>query len=56
VDASASYKINEAIKLIAEVSNITNETNRLYTDTTRKDPLYTSYFGRTFALAVNFQF
>lgn len=56
VDASASYNINENIKLIAEVSNITNETNRLYTDTTRKDPLYTSYFGRTFSLAVNFQF
>jgi TonB-dependent receptor len=56
VDASASYNINENIKLIAEVSNITNETNRLYTDTTRKDPLYTAYFGRTFSLAVNFQF
>jgi len=56
VDASASYKINDNIKLIAEVSNITDETNRLYTDTKRKDPLYTSYFGRTYALAVNFQF
>lgn len=56
VDASASYNLSENIKLIAEVSNITNETNRLYTDTTRQDPLYTSYFGRTFALAVNFQF
>ena len=55
VDASASYNINENIKLIAEVQNITDETNRLYTDTTRQDPLYTSYFGRTFALAVNFQ-
>lgn len=56
VDASASYNISENIKLIAEVSNITNETNRLYTDTTRQDPLYTAYFGRTFALAANFQF
>ena len=56
VDASASYNISDNIKLIAEVSNITNETNRLYTDTTRKDPLYTAYFGRTYALAVNFQF
>ncbi|MFV0624382.1 TonB-dependent receptor [Sphingomonas sp. ac-8] len=56
VDASASYNLSDHIKLIAEVSNITNETNRLYTDTTRKDPLYTAYFGRTFALAVNFQF
>lgn len=56
VDASASYNINENIKLIAEVSNITNEQNNLYTDTMRQDPLYTSYFGRTFALAVNFQF
>ncbi|MCW4461929.1 TonB-dependent receptor [Sphingomonas sp. BT-65] len=56
VDASASYNISDNIKLIAEVSNITNETNRLYTDTTRKDPLYTAYFGRTYSLAVNFQF
>ncbi|UUL84009.1 TonB-dependent receptor [Sphingomonas qomolangmaensis] len=56
VDASASYNLSQNIKLIAEVSNITNETNRLYTDTTRQDPLYTSYFGRTYALAVNFQF
>ncbi|MGH6615951.1 TonB-dependent receptor [Sphingomonas sp.] len=56
VDASASYNINDNIKLIAEVSNITNETNRLTVDTVREDPLYTSYFGRTYALAVNFQF
>ena len=56
VDASASYNINENIKLIAEVSNITNETNRLTVDTVRQDPLYTAYFGRTYALAVNFQF
>ncbi len=56
VDASASYNINDNVKLIAEVQNITNESNRLYTDTTRQDPLYTSYFGRTYALAVNFQF
>ncbi|SEN03891.1 TonB-dependent receptor [Sphingomonas gellani] len=56
VDASASYAINDNIKLIAEVSNITNETNRLTVDTVRKDPLYTAYFGRTYALAVNFQF
>lgn len=56
VDASASYNITENIKLIAEVSNITNEQNRLYTDTIRQDPLYTASFGRTFALAANFQF
>lgn len=56
VDASASYNINENIKLIAEVSNITNETNRLTVDTVRQDPLYTAYFGRTYALAVNVQF
>ncbi|WP_205412192.1 TonB-dependent receptor [Sphingomonas crusticola] len=56
VDASASYNISENLKLIAEVTNITNETNRLYTDTVRQDPLYTAYFGRTYALAVNFRF
>jgi TonB-dependent receptor len=56
IDASASYNISENIKLIAEVQNITNEQNKLYTDTTRQDPLYTASFGRTFALAANFQF
>jgi TonB-dependent receptor len=56
IDASASYNVNDHIKLIAEVSNITNETNRLTVDTVRQDPLYTAYFGRTFAVAVNFQF
>ncbi|NIJ19087.1 TonB-dependent receptor [Sphingomonas naasensis] len=56
IDASASYNLSDNIKLIAEVSNITNETNRLTVDTVRQDPLYTAYFGRTFALAVNFQF
>ncbi|MGJ3626684.1 TonB-dependent receptor domain-containing protein [Sphingomonas sp. MMS24-JH45] len=45
VDASASYNINENIKLIAEVSNITNETNRLTIDTVRQDPLYTADSG-----------
>lgn len=54
VDASASYNLTENIKLIAEVSNITNEQNNLFTDTVRQDPLYTSTFGRTFAVAVNF--
>lgn len=56
VDASASYNLTENIKLIAEVSNITNEQNNLFTDTTRKDPLYTSNFGRTYAVAVNMSF
>ena len=56
IDASASYNISDNIKLIAEVSNITNETNRLTVDTVRQDPLYTAYFGRTYALALNFQF
>lgn len=55
VDASASYNLTDNIKLIAEVTNITNETNRLTVDTIRQDPLYTAYFGRTYALAVNFQ-
>lgn len=56
VDASASYNLTENIKLIAEVQNITNEQTKMYVDSVRRDPLYTSYFGRTFALAVNFQF
>jgi TonB-dependent receptor len=53
VDASASYKINDNLRVIAEVQNITNARNRLYIDSKRKDPLHTTYFGRTYALAVN---
>jgi iron complex outermembrane recepter protein len=56
VDASASYNLNDHVKLIAEAQNLTNERTRLYVDSKRHDPLYTSYFGRTYALAVNFQF
>jgi iron complex outermembrane recepter protein len=56
VDASASYNLNEHVKLIAEAQNLTNERTRIFVDSKRKDPLYTSYFGRTYALAVNFQF
>ncbi|WP_315760712.1 TonB-dependent receptor [Sphingomonas sp. Y38-1Y] len=56
VDASASYNLTDNIKLIAEASNLTNETNRLTADSVRQDPLYTAYFGRTFALAVNLTF
>lgn len=56
VDASASYKINDNLKLIAEVQNITNARNKLYIDSKRVDPLHTTFFGRTYAVAVNFGF
>ncbi|MDF0487327.1 TonB-dependent receptor [Sphingomonas sp. H39-1-10] len=56
VDASASYNITENFKLIIEAQNLTDEQNRLYTDSQRKDTLYQTRVGRTFAVGVNARF
>ena len=55
VDASASYNINDKIKLIVEVQNITDEQNRLYVDSVRQDTLYETRNGRTVSLGVNYR-
>ncbi|WP_086011771.1 TonB-dependent receptor [Sphingomonas elodea] len=56
VDASASYNLNDHIKLIAEVQNLTDERNNLYIDSVRRDTLFQTRIGRTFNFGVNFQF
>ncbi|MEE4454216.1 TonB-dependent receptor [Novosphingobium resinovorum] len=56
VDASASYAINDSIKLIVEGTNLTDEQNRLYVDSTRQDTLFQTRVGRTFTFGVNARF
>ncbi|WP_425424050.1 TonB-dependent receptor [Sphingomonas sanxanigenens] len=53
VDASASYSINDNIKLIVEATNLTDEQNRLYIDSQRQDTLFETRIGRTFTFGVN---
>ena len=56
VDASASYNLNDHIKLIVEAQNLTDERNNLYIDSVRRDTLFQTRIGRTFNFGVNFQF
>ncbi|WP_294333472.1 TonB-dependent receptor [uncultured Sphingomonas sp.] len=56
VDASASFNLNDHVKLIVEAQNITDERNNLYIDSVRRDTLFQTRIGRTFNFGVNFQF
>ncbi|WHO39243.1 TonB-dependent receptor [Sphingobium sp. AP49] len=55
VDASASYNINDRFKIIVEATNLTDEQNRLYVDSVRKDTLFETRIGRTFTVGVNYR-
>ena len=55
-DASASFNINDNIKLILEAQNLTDERNTLFIDSEREDTLFETRIGRTFNLGVNVQF
>jgi iron complex outermembrane receptor protein len=56
VDASASFNVNDHLTLILEASNLTNERNKLYIDSVRKDSLYESTIGRTITMGANVKF
>ncbi|WP_367348504.1 TonB-dependent receptor [Sphingobium yanoikuyae] len=56
VDGSASFAVTDKIKIILEGTNLTDEQNRLYTDSARKDTLYQTRVGRTFTVGVNARF
>ncbi|WP_033923399.1 TonB-dependent receptor [Sphingomonas sp. 37zxx] len=56
VDASASYGLTDNIRLIVEAQNLTDEQNRLYTDSVRQDTLFETRIGRTFTAGVNIVF
>jgi iron complex outermembrane receptor protein len=55
VDASASFAVTENVKLIVEGTNLTDEQNRLYTDSVRQDTLFQTRIGRTVTVGVNFK-
>lgn len=55
VDASASYNLTDHIKLIVEAQNLTDEQNRLYTDSVRQDTLFETRIGRTVTVGVTFR-
>ncbi len=56
VDASASYALTDNIKLLVEGTNLTDEQNRIYTDSKRQDTLFQTRIGRTFTIGANLQF
>lgn len=56
LDASASWTINKHFKLIFEAQNLTDEQNRLYVDSVRKDTLFDTRIGRTFTLGASYKF
>jgi TonB-dependent receptor len=56
LDGSASWTINKNLKLIFEAQNLTDEQNRLFVDSVRKDTLFDTRIGRTFTLGVNYKY
>lgn len=55
MDASASYNITDRLKVILEATNLTDEQNRLYIDSTRQDTLFETRIGRTFTFGVTYR-
>ncbi|MCU6454113.1 TonB-dependent receptor [Sphingomonas sp. A2-49] len=56
VDASASINVTDAVKLIVEATNLTDEQNRLYVDSVRQDTLFQTRIGRTVTFGANLRF
>ena len=56
LDASASWKLSDRLKLILEAQNLTDEQNRLYIDSVRQDTLFQTRIGRTVTFGVNFKY
>lgn len=55
MDASASYNVTDRLKIMLEATNLTDEQNRLYTDSTRQDTLFETRIGRTFTFGVTYR-
>lgn len=56
VDASASYAINDNLRLTFDAQNLTDEQNRLYVDSTRQDTLFETRVGRTYTLGLTYRY
>ena len=55
MDASASLNVTDRLKITVEAQNLTDEQNRLYTDSTRQDTLFETRIGRTFTFGVTYR-
>lgn len=55
MDASASLNVTDRLKIIVEAQNLTDEQNRLYTDSVRQDTLFETRIGRTFTFGVTYR-
>lgn len=55
MDASASYNVTDRLKVMLEATNLTDEQNRLYIDSTRQDTLFETRIGRTFTFGVTYR-
>jgi len=56
MDASASYAVNDYLRVSLELQNITDERNDLFIDRTRQDPLFSTRIGRTLSLGASLRF
>ncbi|MFT3996796.1 MAG: TonB-dependent receptor [Asticcacaulis sp.] len=56
LDASASYQVNDKIRLSIEAQNLTDEQNRLYIDSNRQDTLFETRIGRTVTFGMTYKY
>ncbi|MFP1132856.1 TonB-dependent receptor [Asticcacaulis sp. W401b] len=56
VDASASYAVNDKLKLTLEAQNLTDEQNRLFIDSGRQDTLFETRIGRTVTIGLTYKY
>jgi iron complex outermembrane recepter protein len=56
IDSSATYTINDRLKLTFEALNLTDEFQRFYRDSERNDTLYYNHSGRTYSVGFNYRF
>jgi TonB-dependent receptor len=56
VDFSASYALTDRLKFSLEGTNLTDEHQRLYVDSVRRDTLYDSHFGRTITVGLSYRY
>ncbi|RDE06047.1 TonB-dependent receptor [Sphingomonas aracearum] len=55
LDASASYNLSDRLRVSIEAQNLTDEQNRLFVDSQRKDTLFETRIGRTVTVGATFQ-
>lgn len=56
VDASAAYHFTDNLQISLEAQNLTDERNRLYIDSVRRDTLFETRVGRTYTVGLSYRF